>query len=300
MDNSAIPCFIHPGRLADGYLPNDGTSQFTGTHGIVHELNASGFRDMDYRSVSKPGAITIVAIGCSYVFGYGLDTRDTWLWRFADLVEAIFSCPTHCLNLGVPGASNDYVVRQVTEVVETIQPHIILIAFAQKERLEYWSNANSAYSIRPGAPDNRHWSQSRLELQRAAERMSGWAQDSRRLYQAVRSSSAFCKTTNTVLLYTYASVAQTPPIQTWMPGNEYVGQPFPRLDFATDKLHPGVRSNAHLALKSFARMCARLQSGDGTVSRLRGALGPTFNALGSCTGDEVLVNGELERWRDPC
>ncbi len=299
MANQTPPCFIHPGRLAVGYVAADGDSRFVGTHGVVHELNELGFRDMGRRRDDKPRKITIAAIGCSYVFGYGLDIEKTWLSRFADLVDSVFGCSSHCLNLGVPGASNDYIVRQVTELVDAIQPHIVLIAFAQKERLEYWSSSSNAYSIRPGSPSKQNWSPARSELQLAAERMSGWAQDSRRLYQAVRSSSAFCKSADSVLLYTYASMAETPSIQQWIPGEEYLGQPFPKLDFAVDELHPGVRSNTHLALKTFARLSARLDSDDKAFARLRHALGLPPRSSRHDAGSDVHADGVLERWKTP-
>lgn len=294
-----IPNYIHCGRLGLGYQSDDGSRIFKGTHGIFHALNESGFREMGERAAVQQGAVRIVAIGCSYTFGYGLDITQTWLWKFADLIENIFSCKTQCINLAVPGASNDYIVRQVTELAEALNPHIVLVAFAQKERLEHWNSSSKVYSIRPGAPSNPRWSEERIELQKTAEKFSTRSNDFRRLYQAVQSTSALCKVGNAMLLYSYASVTDTPSTEIWAPTDGYVGIPFPKLDLAGDGLHPGPKSNSHLALKTFAHFCAKLRSPNKIAHNVRAALGPLAEIVDLSSSESVSVNGCLEQWKNP-
>ena len=101
------------------------------------------------------------------------------------------------------------------------------------------------------------------------------------------------------MLYTYASVTDTPITEMWAPGKGYLRMPYPRLDLAQDQLHPGPKSNSHLALVSFARLCASMRD-DGTGSqRLRTVLGPHATAVDFSTSDDAHISGSLDQWLSP-
>jgi hypothetical protein len=263
------PSFVHPAAFGHGFNSEDGSPIFVGVDGISHPLTEEGFRPTTGPAWgSDPQAVRVLALGCSYVFGYGLDVAQSWPEAFASIVRGAFGLSCEVRNLGVPGASPDYVARQALEGLEAAAPHILLVAFPQKERREYWLSYSRAYSVRPGADPNVNWSEKRVEIQRAREALANHANDSQHLYQAVRTVQACCRLSGTVLLHTYASVAETPAIEDWLDGSSYIGAPFPKLDFAEDGLHPGPMSNRFLALKACAAMCGLISSGE-VAGRLR-------------------------------
>lgn len=130
------PGFIHPGQVSFGFeVPG---REFVTTDGFVHKLDDQGFRLAE----RKPGKrdLTILVLGCSFAFGYGLPREQTLGAQMARLLQILLGRRVFDINLAVPGASNDYISRQLSESIECLRPDIVFVAFTQASRVEYWAS----------------------------------------------------------------------------------------------------------------------------------------------------------------
>jgi hypothetical protein len=111
-----------------------------GENDIIYSLNSLGYRCPEFDMVAS---IRIVAIGCSYVLGAALPQRAIFHELFAEKLRAIVSPRAVVVwNLGVGGASNDYISRVLYFAVQRLNPHIVLINFTRFSRREYISGQN--------------------------------------------------------------------------------------------------------------------------------------------------------------
>ena len=91
----------------------------------------------------------MVAVGCSYVQGIGLAQDDIFQEVFARRLRAAFSKSVVVWNLGLLGASNDYISRILYLAVPLLAPHIVLINFTRCARREYISIQNRYWNYNP-------------------------------------------------------------------------------------------------------------------------------------------------------
>jgi hypothetical protein len=73
------------------------TSWYYRTHTVQYDVNSEGYRTQEFDQI--PWAESIVVIGCSNVFGIGLETEHT----ISSKIGKLLSVPT--VNLGAPGTS---------------------------------------------------------------------------------------------------------------------------------------------------------------------------------------------------
>lgn len=107
--------FEHDNKIINPYW-KDKTVNYT--------LNAHGYRGPSFKSDAK---LKIVTIGCSHVFGLGIDDNSTWAEQLKKIISAQFKTDNvEVFNLGTPGASSDLNTVQLYQLIDVIQPSIVL------------------------------------------------------------------------------------------------------------------------------------------------------------------------------
>lgn len=105
------------------------------SHGFVMDVrtNSLGMRDSELAARSSPDEKTVLFVGDSFVFGYGIniDGRlDTLLRkRFADAGSTI-----HTINTGVPGWGTIQQSRWVTDHLDQLDPDVIVWVYCGNDQ----------------------------------------------------------------------------------------------------------------------------------------------------------------------
>ena len=115
---------------------------------LTYDLNNHGFRCRPFEDIDHQKQ-QIMVLGCSYTFGVGLKQEQLW----HDHLRLAFSDETTQIwNLGVPGYSNDAIVRLTWRFLEYIRPAIIFIQWSHFHRREYVREDNSLWRILTNNP----------------------------------------------------------------------------------------------------------------------------------------------------
>ena len=208
-----------------GLMYNEQNQNIEATNDLTYDLNHNGFRcppfeDIDHRKQQ------IIVIGCSYTFGIGL--RQDQLWH--DHLGLAFSDETTQIwNLGVPGYSNDAIVRLTWRFLEYIKPSIMFVQWTHFHRREYVREDNTTWRILTNNP--RFWN------------------DGSDAYKAFFSmhndfNDQYCFEKNLAFMSNIAKAYRI------MFGYETIDN-FPMIDLARDEMHPGPESHRLFAVQIY-------------------------------------------------
>ena len=115
---------------------------------LTYDLNNHGFRCRPFDDIDNRKQ-QILVLGCSYTFGIGL--RQEQLWH--DHLRLAFSDDTTQIwNIGIPGYSNDAIVRLTWRFLEYIRPTMIFVQWTHFHRREYVRDDNSIWRILTNNP----------------------------------------------------------------------------------------------------------------------------------------------------
>jgi hypothetical protein len=104
---------------------------------ILYTFNDHGYRCPDFKKVNeKPG---VLSIGCSWTFGTGLPEQFTWPAILCNRISGLSGVEVLNWNLGMSGASNDYILRVLQQCVSLIKPKLAVIMFTDISRRDYIS-----------------------------------------------------------------------------------------------------------------------------------------------------------------
>ena len=92
---------------------------------IVYKFNSMGYRDIEQYSGNE-----ILAIGDSFTLGLGVNVDDTWPAQ----LSKILNYPV--LNFSLNGASNDWIVRRASELMNFFNPNAIIVHYTFSHRRE--------------------------------------------------------------------------------------------------------------------------------------------------------------------
>jgi hypothetical protein len=134
---------------ADQYRRHGGHPMY-GASDIDYRLNALGYRGPAFEAEAS---LRIAAVGCSWVFGTGLPEATLFHQRFAQRVAENVGRTAVAFNLGVPGASNDAIVRLLHQAVPVLKPHVVLVLFTHAARREYIAASNRHLRYTPTATE---------------------------------------------------------------------------------------------------------------------------------------------------
>ncbi|MDP3937811.1 MAG: SGNH/GDSL hydrolase family protein [Deltaproteobacteria bacterium] len=116
----------------------------------VH-VNALGFRGDEIAPEKKFGALRVVCLGDSIIFGDKLDGGDTISVRMAEILAARSpGRPVELINAGVPGYSSRQGLALWRQRIGILKPDVVIIAFGFNDR---WpSNVEDSESFAPDIP----------------------------------------------------------------------------------------------------------------------------------------------------
>ena len=116
---------------------------------VTYNINEDGYRTPEF-STYDDSKLQVLCFGCSYTFGVGVNNENTWpeILRNSDLLPT----GAQVWNLGVPGSSNDSLVRRIYHAVRTIRPNIIFVQWSIPHRREHVENDGSIRRILTNHP----------------------------------------------------------------------------------------------------------------------------------------------------
>ena len=94
------------------------------------------FNELGYRMGSQYHQNSILAIGDSFTLGLGVNVDDTWPVQ----LSKILNYPV--LNFSLNGASNDWIARRTSELLEFFSPKAVIVHYTFSHRRE---NENTSW-----------------------------------------------------------------------------------------------------------------------------------------------------------
>lgn len=103
------------------------------TKEIIYNLNSQNYRTSEWEDIDW--ADSVVALGCSNVFGVGLAEDETFCFKLQKMLKR------PVINLGYGGCSNDLIVNNCALLINNFKtPKIIIIGWTAMSRLTYYEN----------------------------------------------------------------------------------------------------------------------------------------------------------------
>lgn len=110
-----------------------------GPSSVSYRFNAHGYRSPEFapaRIDQGHGAISVVTLGASEVFGCGVPEEYTLSRQFCQAVSQSLRRPVVDWNLGSGGKSADYLSRILVSALPILKPDIVLLLFPASSRRE--------------------------------------------------------------------------------------------------------------------------------------------------------------------
>lgn len=208
-----------------------------GEHDIRYRFNARGYRCVEFDATAE---IRVVSIGCSYVMGVGLPQGALFHERFAERLGSERGRTVVNWNLGLPGASNDYICRTLFLALPVLKPHLVLVNFTHGGRREYVSVQGRLASYNPGVrPPDRVG----REIGRHFDALCSPGDDALNLFRNYKALEGLLS--RHLWLFSATQSDAFDALDLHIDRSRYAGH-LTRLDFARDHAHPGPLSHAML------------------------------------------------------
>lgn len=207
-------------------------------HVVPYQFNSLGYRSPEF---SCNADVRILAVGCSYVFGFGLLQEHTFHEQFAARLRANLPSSVILWNLGLLGGSNDYISRLLQMAIPYLNPHVVLVNFTHAARREYISVQNKYVNYIPSYSPREAVLK---DVYRHFEALSSPYDDQLnffRNYKAVERALV-----GRHWLWSAIFPREIEPIAEHLDARRNVGQ-FHIVDRARDAEHPGPESNRMMA-----------------------------------------------------
>jgi|GEM_PF-5020454 len=219
-----------------------------------YTFNSLGYRSEEYNPKAKKH---IFVCGCSYTFGVGLDIEETWPSIFKEIYSKDYqykSGDVNILNFSVPDHSNDYITRILIDQANRVKPNMIIANFTHSNRTEYIDGDKVSYIF----PESAQFSSD-------AQNYYSYYTDELGFINTVKNMlllQFFCRTNNIALMISWIELEK-------LTDNKFTSNPvcssFLSLldkkslcdfrlnyyDYASDKNHPGLKSNIQFAYQLF-------------------------------------------------
>lgn len=126
----------HPSRSYAHASSYHGRVRYRGERFSV-DLNALGLRT-DARHPQQPGATdyTILGLGDSQTFGWGVEARDCFLARLEQMLTNTTTVHARVLNAGVIGYGTDQEAGALLELGPVLRPNLVIVGFFANDILD--------------------------------------------------------------------------------------------------------------------------------------------------------------------
>lgn len=104
---------------------------------VSYRFNRLGYRGEDWPPVKPPGALTLLSVGASEVFGLGVAEEDAFPSLLARDLAACLSREVISVNLGLCGGSMDYVSRLMSSAITAVRADVVVFVVPSSVRREH-------------------------------------------------------------------------------------------------------------------------------------------------------------------
>ncbi|MBV8755450.1 MAG: hypothetical protein JO328_21560 [Hyphomicrobiales bacterium] len=119
--------------------------------GVLHIHNADMMRHLGPFPPRRPGVFRIAIVGDSLTYGYGIDESDTFTHLLDDWLSE--GGRVEALNLGVPGAQSEDIVKVIEKSLPELKPDLFVYAVCENDYLPSGVAQYSSYYAVP-LPDS--------------------------------------------------------------------------------------------------------------------------------------------------
>jgi hypothetical protein len=99
-------------------------------HRVVYQYNSRGFRDSEWPDSMQQLQQAIWCIGDSFTVGIGSPLEHTWPFLLGQNLNS------RIINVSMDGASNEWIARKASDVIQSIAPKLIVIHWSYTHRRE--------------------------------------------------------------------------------------------------------------------------------------------------------------------
>lgn len=240
---------------------------------VSYHFNAQGYRCPEFAQDRTDKEVTIVAIGASEVLGTGLPEDQVFGHLFARRLENHLQRPIKYFNLGMGGASADYVSRTLASALPVLKPDIVLLVFPYYGRREHINSLGKVFlfnSQDAGARlKNRFIDPENHSQIKAHMTLSSDYNDQMNFYKNYLFCEMFCERQQVSWLYSATRVAFFKHIQHLINPKQLVSrclgdlkskyQDEPSIGLGRDLVHPGSAPHKEVAddfFENFNRLYA--------------------------------------------
>jgi len=249
-------------------LERNGGHPVYGEKDISYRFNSHGYRCDEFDI--DAAEIRVVSLGCSLVHGLGLPEKHLFHELFCDKIRSQTGATLVNWNLGVPGASNDYITRMLYHVVPILKPHILLINFTELSRRDFFTISADWLRYKPIA-NKKYWPDDLVQREafQHLNQLSNPADDRRNFFVNCKAVEAYLQ--NTIWLASYALTEYWQIASKWFDPKHQVGgfRPDHELDIARDFMHPGPKSHQSLCTAYWHKFQEQRTTWDALVGGLK-------------------------------
>ena len=109
---------------------------------IYYDINEYGYRCPPFETIDHD-KIQVITAGCSFTFGIGVSEGNYW----SSILQQKLPSSFQVWNLGLPGYSNDAIVRIISAFVKFIKPAFIFVQWTHFNRREYVRSNNTLHGL---------------------------------------------------------------------------------------------------------------------------------------------------------
>jgi hypothetical protein len=99
-------------------------------HSVTYNYNSRGFRDTEWPESHVELANSVWCIGDSFTVGIGSPLTHTWV----NILQSRLG--QRCINVSLDGASNAWIARKALQVLEVVQPRLMILHWSYVQRDE--------------------------------------------------------------------------------------------------------------------------------------------------------------------
>jgi hypothetical protein len=243
---SGLPPTGYPAGQEVAWLFNDNLENYRrrgghpiyGENDVIYRFNSLGYRCPEF---DVEADIRIVTVGCSFVLGHALPQPALFHELFAERLRRESAKKVVVWNLGMCGASNDYISRLLYLAMPRLDPQIVLINFTHGARREYLSvqgrliNYNPTYQPVDGVT---------REIFNHLAALSSPFDDQLNFFKNYKAMEFLLAGRR--WLFSHITPQDFEPVAAHLDLSRYAG-PLPAVDRARDGVHPGPESHRRLA-----------------------------------------------------
>lgn len=210
---------------------------------VEYKFNSLGYRCPEF---TEAGDLSILALGCSYVFGYAMPQQLIFPEIIRQQLEQETKKKVILRNLSLGGASNDYIARLLQLGMPLLKPDLVLINFTFIARREFVAQDGSYYSFLPGVEPT--WSETFMATFKNLSALVNREADKLNFFKNYKA----CESLLSGARWLFSSVRNNGPIliEHHIDRSKYVGAIYEEginVDLARDHSHPGPEAHKRIA-----------------------------------------------------